>query len=283
MSWAISGRELENLPDTVKRDILKEQIEKYHRTQEAAQRILRTALAAVALIVAFAGTDIFSSLLSLQIPTGDVTAAGGNVTLHDMLTQSSVNTHFVGMLFLITTAGIGLFTILNTIRTLRIQGPRPLYPLNSVKLTTTTQSRPTAQLDKWLKQNDRILENLESRKEWTYASLSHAITMFILGTLLIGAAYSGILQFMGLINGFVLILGPAYAVYYLRELPGVLIRNALSDGLKSGLIATFEKYGEISYMKGPNPTYQVIYVIFFGVYYPYSLAVFQFWLFTELI
>lgn len=281
MPWALSDRDLEKISESVKQDILSEQIETYHRSQEAAQKILRTALAGIAIIVAFSGSEIFTLLLSLDLPSGDVSVAGGAFTINGALTQATVNTHFVGSLFLATSAGLALFAVTNTLHTLRIKSPRPLSPVNP-SYRENLEPGGTPELNRWLIENDNLLKEISLKNERTYSGLLHALTFFVIGLMVLASSYLDFLPFMGFMNALVVILGPAYALYYLREVPGVIIRNAKSSGIIFGLKAGLDKYGDITDRKGPNPTYQVIYILFYGMYYKYSMVVVNYWLIYQL-
>lgn len=197
-------------------DSIDHQITIYTHLRNQAQRLIRILIAAGAIIIAIASSDIIRLLDISNLPRYHSQVASSlSVSIEFVELTSQVNI-LIGVVFLI----IGVIFVLDSLfwatKVLLMRGLQPLMgegSRNQVSVVTYSPNDDIAGLElsddrlqdrdakKWLENNDDLLYTAKERLRLTYERLFLGISFLIFGGMVLVMAQMGMARILALLNG----------------------------------------------------------------------------------
>lgn len=277
MKRHLSEADLEDLSDEDYRLLLTEQFETHRRLREQAQSIIRMVISGIGIIVALLGYKLYPEF---QLPSRTITAAGGNLKFDGLLQSMAENTLVVAVLFATLAVGLLFFAVVKSIAVLSRDGPVPVSRHKSIDREPTTQvtDGTDGKLAEWILTNDYRLVEAERQVEQSYI---HVWASFFAGAVAVALGFTalvGWLPGMGAIHFLLVVGGPMVLVYYLKDSLITLVTTIRKTGIRSALSDTRHVFHDTMHHRGLDATMKVALIIFYGVYYDYSLNAAYVWL-----
>lgn len=277
MKRHLTEADVQALSDDDYRLLLSEQLETHRRLREQAQSIIRMVLSGVGIIVALLGYKLYPEF---QLPSRTLTAAGGNLQFDGLLQGMAENSLHVAILFVTLAIGLLFFSVVKSIAVLSSDGPVPVSRHKSLdrELNTEITDGTDGKLAEWILANDARLVEAPRQVE---QSFSHIWASFFAGAIAIAlgtAALLGWLPVMGAIHLLLVVGGPIVLIYYLKDSFITLVTTIRGAGIRSAFSDTLDVYHDTIYHHGLDGTMKVSLIIFYGVYYDYSLNAAYVWL-----
>lgn len=277
MQRYLTEADLEGLSDEDYRLLLTEQFETHRRLREQAQSVIRMVISGVGIIVALLGYKLYPEF---QLPSRTITAADGNLQFDSLLQSMAENSLFVAVLFVTLAAGLLFFAVMKSIAVLSSDGPVPVSRHKSLDCKPTTQftDGTDGKLSEWILTNDARLVEAERQVEQSY---THIWASFFAGGVAVAlgaAALVGWLLGMGVIHLLLVVGGPIVLIYYLKDSLVTLVTTVRDGGIRSALVDTGGVFYDTMHHRGLDATMKTVLIIFYGVYFDYSLNAAFVWL-----
>lgn len=197
-------------------DIIGHQITVYTHLRNQAQRLIRILIAAGAIIIAVASSDIIRISDIENLPRYHSRIASNLSVSPEFIELTSQVNFFIGGMFLITGLVLVLDSFFWAAKVLRMRGLQPLLgEASSTDVSVVTYS-PTDDLDglaleeterrdreakEWLENNDSLLYTAKERLRLTYERLRDGISILLLAGVVLVSAQMGLGQILALIDG----------------------------------------------------------------------------------
>lgn len=277
MKRHLSESELESLSDEDYRFLLGEQFETHRRLREQAQSIIRMVIAGVGVIVAVIGYRLYPDF---QPPSQALSIAGGAVQFNGMLERLAENSLFVASLLALAAFGLLFSAVMKSIDVLASDGPVPVSREKTITADVSPEFGDGAggRVVEWILTNDTRLVEAERQVEQSFSQVGVAFGFGLTALLLAVAALVGSVRIMGFCHTALVVIGPIVAIYYLKEVVLVFLRTGWNDGLRSGLSAASDAYFDTYFHRGVGPTMKVALILFYGIYFRYSVVIAEVWL-----
>jgi hypothetical protein len=277
MKRYLNESELESLSKEDYRFLLSEQFETHRRLREQAQSIIRMVIAGVGVIVALIGYRLYPEF---QLPSRTLNIAGGAVQFNGILESMAENSLFTAAILATATFGLLLSAVTKSIDVLAGDGPIPLSRHKTIETEVSIDFSDGAngKMVEWILANDTRLVEAERQVEQSFTHIWAALGLGFTAALLTIAALLGSLRMIGLIHTALVVIGSLVAIYYLKDAVLTLVRTALETGLRSGFTAAGDVYFDTHFHRGVGPTMKIAFILFYGVYFRYSLNISYVWL-----
>lgn len=277
MKRHLTETDLEDLSNEDYRLLLTEQFETHRRLREQAQSIIRMVISGVGIIVALLGYKLYPEF---HLPSRTITATGGNLQFNGLLQSMAENSLFVAVLFITLAVGLLFFAVMKSIAVLSSDGPVPVSRHKSPDREPTTQftDGTDGKLAEWILTNDFRLVEAERQVEQSY---THVWASFFAGTVAVAlgtTALVGWLPGMGAIHFLLIVGGPIVLVYYVKDSLVTLVTTMRGAGIRSAFSDTLHVFHDTMHHRGLDATMKVALIIFYGVYFDYSLNAAYVWL-----
>lgn len=201
--------------------ILDHQITVYTHLRNQSQRLIRILLAASAILIAIASSDIIKLIDISSLPRYHSQVASNLSVEVGFIEFTSQANSFVGALFLLIGIVLVLDSFLWASRILQMSGLEPLMGENSqidVSVVAYGLGKDLENSDlgdnvdkvaeRWLENNNNLLNAAKNRLQLTYERLGAGITFLLFGGIVLVVAQMGRGQILALLNAtYVIALG----------------------------------------------------------------------------
>jgi len=234
-------------------------------------------IAGVGVIVALIGYRLYPEF---QLPSRTLSIAGGAVQFNGLLESVAENSLFVAALLAIAAFGLLFSAIMKSIDVLTGDSLVPLSRNKTLDEDVSTEFGDGAggKIVEWVLTNDTRLVEAERQVEQSFTHIWAAFGLGFTAVFLTVSALLGSFRMLGLTHTALVVIGPIVAIYYLKDTGLTLIRTGCDDGLRSGLNAAGEVYFDTYLHRGIGPTMKVTLILFYGIYFRYSLNIAYSWL-----
>ena len=277
MERHLAEADLEDLTDEDYRLLLAEQFETHRRLREQAQSIIRMIISGVGIIVALLGYRLYPEF---RLPSRTTITAGGNLQFDGLLQSIAESSVVVAILFVTLAAGLLFFSVMKSIAVLSSDGPIPISRHKSLdrELTTQFSDGTGEKLAEWLLTNDARLVEAERQIEQSYAHIWASFLTGVVAVALGTTAFFGWLSGMGAIHLLLVVGGPIILIYYLKDSLVTLVTAIRRAGIRTAFSDTLDVFQDTMHHRGLDATMKVSLIIFYGVYFDYSLNAAYVWL-----
>jgi len=277
MKRHLNESELESFSNEDYRFLLSEQFETHRRLREQAQSIIRMVIAGVGVIVALVGYRLYPEF---QLPSRTLNIASGAVQFNGLLESIAENSLFIAAILAIATFGLLLSAVTKSIDVLAGDGSIPISRHKTIEIEASSQFSDEAdrKMVEWILTNDTRLVEAERQVEQSFTHIWAALGLGFTAIFLTIAALLGSLRMIGLVHTALVVIGPIVAIYYLKDTVLTLMRTAVDADLRSGFSAARDVYLDTHFHRGVGPTMKIAFILFYGIYFRYSLNIAYVWL-----
>lgn len=277
MKRHLNEGDLEGLSNEDYRLLLTEQFETHRRLREQAQSIIRMVISGVGIIVALLGYKLYPEF---QLPSRTIEVDGGNLQFEGLLQSMAETSILVAALFVTLAIGLLFFSVMKSIAVLSSDGPIPISRHKSpdrestIKFTDGTDGR----LSKWILTNDTRLVEAERQVEQSY---THIWASFFAGGIAVAlgtTALIGWLPGMGAVHLLLVVGGPVVLIHYLKDSLVTLVTTLRDSDVRSALSDTGDVFYDTMHHRGLDASMKISLILFYGIYFEYSLNVAYMWL-----
>jgi len=235
--------------------LISSQAQSYHELEAQSYRLFRILLTIAAISIAFTQSEIFSQILTLEIPSKPLELSGGGATASGFY-------EVYGLIHLIIAGAIGFIgamllfdTMFWAARVLDTPPITPVYPVekgDQIGLSITTNSIENSDLALWIASNQNSLKLARNRLRNAYESIGVALLTLVFAGCCVTGVYLGSANFLLMIDILIVIFGITATGIFLIELSGKL---TLSKGLRGQYRSLIDDWSE------QNPTTVVTIII----------------------
>lgn len=186
------------------------QSQSYHELEAQSYRLFRILLTIGAIAIAFTQSELFSQLLSLEIPKKSLELAGGGATTTEFYPAYGV----IHLVIAGVIGSIGIVFLFETIfwagKVLDTPPIAPIFPQNSddeIGVSITTDSIQRSDIAVWVEANQKSLQLARRRLRNAYESIGLALFLFIFAGTCVSAVYLASPNILLLIDGIIVFIG----------------------------------------------------------------------------
>jgi len=240
--------------------LISSQAQSYHELEAQSYRLFRILLTVGAIAIAFTQSEIFTQLLTLEIPSKPLELSGGGATASGFYET-------YGLVHLIIAGAVGLIGGAYLFDTMywaaRVLDAPPIMPVfsgsnrTSIALSITTSSIKKSDLAVWIESNQKSLKLAKGRLRNAYETIGVALLSLIFAGSCVAGVYLGSPNFLLLIDVLIVLFGVLALPLFLYELSGNI---TLDQSLRIQVRSLIDSWSE------QNPTFVV--AMMTGVIYP---------------
>lgn len=277
MERSFAHEDVQNLSESQLEFVLSEQAETLRHTQEQGQKLFRLLIAASALLIGLAGTDIYAAIINSSVLSQFLSS---DVIFQNGVTRSAPNVIDTSMDVVVTLAIVSVGLLYEAaMTTIWIMKTDSTFPTARRKDTNSKQKSQTEEnlLMEWVLENDiRVTEAL--------IKLNRCYTSVWLGTgvgLLAGSLFAvsaiGWLPLIGFLHLTVLLVVPAGVIYYGKG-PFRTVVNGDTDELRGRAKEAMDQWVDSWEYVGPSAAMKIGLFLIFSTIWQDSFDTVIYWL-----
>lgn len=248
------------------------QSQSFHELEAQSYRLLRILLGLGALAIAFTQTELFTNLLSLNIPEKELAVADGGASVNGFYRS-------FGYSHLIVSGGLGLITLLLIIDTAawasKVLNTPPMQPTmdstsdQPIGITIATDSIGRSNFAYWIQSNQWNLRLANTRLQNAYESLAASTLVLSITVLCAASVFLAVPKVLLAIDASLPVLGLGIISIYFRDVVASVYRGWTRDErtIRSELVHQFSRW------ENKNPVFPIAWLIATIYVFTTSIAV----------
>lgn len=273
MDRHFTPEDIHPLSESQRELILTQQAETLRHAQEQGQKFFRILLAASALILGLAGTEVYTAIVNngqlYQLLDSNLVFQNGIVEAAPGIINDSLS---VVVTLGVVTAGLLFEAGMTTIWIMKIDGPLPTTRVKNVEDEANEDL-----MVKWIVENDKRVTEALIHLNRCFTLLWYAVGLSSLTVFLFAVTIIGFLPAMGVLHLAVLFLLPLGFIYYVIRPAMIFWRND-TDSLRSRSDQALAHWADSWEHIGPSAGMKIALLLIISTTWGKSATVINYWL-----